>query len=123
MGDLVRWFRAVLDEGERVAREACHGGNGRWRQIDEESGRVEDDLGAVVTYDEGAPTGWEAEHIAKHDPAYVLADIAAKRRLLDAMEEPTTAANVAEEEGLIRAVRIIASAYSHRDGYQEAWRP
>jgi hypothetical protein len=52
---------------------------------------------------------------------FPLADIAAKRALLDALMEPTTASNVADEEGLMTAVQIIATAYADRPGYREEW--
>jgi hypothetical protein len=61
---------------------------GRWHQPDPDRcpGRIEDANGAVVVYDEGSPTDAEAEHIALHDPARVLAEVVAKRRILDEHE-------------------------------------
>lgn len=80
----VAWLTARLDEMERVAREACHGGQGDWHQDDPdgEGGRIEDERGNVVVYDEGSPSGWEAEHIALNDPRTVLARVEADRQVL-----------------------------------------
>jgi len=104
--DLVCWFRAVLDEDEANAREA---------------------LGFVSV----GGMRW-------------LADIAAKRAILDAGSvEPEPDCEPSETGDRIQfpgwgqptcsdncgpdvwwaVVRLLASAYSHRDGYQEAWRP
>ena len=74
MTDLSARLRAVVEERLAVARAACHGGEGRWHQTDAEReyGRIEDERGEVVTYDEGSPSGREAEHIALNDPADVI---------------------------------------------------
>lgn len=60
--------------------------SGEWHV---ERGRVEDDEGFIVVYDEGAPTEEQAEHIALNHPAYVLADIEAKRAVLAEVESWT----------------------------------
>jgi hypothetical protein len=66
--DLRDRLRAAIEERLNVARGACRGGAGRWHQTeaDRESGRIEDERGDVVTY------GWEVEHIAANDPAFVI---------------------------------------------------
>lgn len=84
--------------------------------------------------DYGAPEGGcereaDAAHIALHDPARVLADVAAKRAIVaefeardkdvDLMLGPNTRRQ-REWSGLHLAVRILATAYADRDGYDEA---
>lgn len=84
--DLIAALRAALDERETTAQAAKRGSNGMWRPDDSpypEWGRIVDDASEVVTYDEGAPSEAQARHIAAHDPAFALADIAAKRKILD----------------------------------------
>ncbi len=51
-----------------------------------------------------------AEHIARHDPARVLADVAAKRRIVESMGDDWV-------------VRTLATAYSSHPDYDKAWRP
>lgn len=65
---------AKLAELRGTAEAAKHGGEGRWHQPSPDSyhGRIEDERGEVVTYDEGAPTESEAEHIATWNPAFAL---------------------------------------------------
>lgn len=74
----------------------------------------------------------DAEHIARHDPARVLREIEADRALIadytsaqetvDAIDYPNMY-DVGRAQGLEEAVRRRASAYDHRPGYQESWRP
>jgi hypothetical protein len=82
MDEALAFLGPRLDEHEAVARAAMHGGDGRWTQGGhDEPGRIEDDRG-VVTYDEGSPSEEQAAHIALNDPALVLREIEAKRRVL-----------------------------------------
>ncbi|MFE2164873.1 DUF6221 family protein [Streptomyces sp. NPDC059447] len=83
MDDLVQFLRARLDEDEQTARAASPG---PWKP-----GEEHDEVVAVddITVAEGfALSGQQlratVDHIARHDPARVLADVAAKRMLLDA---------------------------------------
>lgn len=73
---LVAFLRARVDEDESAALGAKGDTSGRWQQDD---GPPED----IVLYDKsGKLTMGQARHIARHDPARVLADVAAKRALL-----------------------------------------
>lgn len=114
MDDLVRWLRAQLDEDERIAWDACGPGN-RWEVADS---------GASVSQEDR-----DAAHIARHDPARVLREIDAKRRLLARYEELLTAS---KKEGLIGDVteeyqdfllRLLALPYADRPGFREGWAP
>jgi hypothetical protein len=73
-----------------------------------------------------------AAHIARHDPARVLREVEAKRKILAAYEpvawndfrdsgEPEYAFGWAEGLGL--AVRALAEAAAAHPDYDEAWRP
>jgi len=139
MDDLVQWFGEQLDDDERIARAAAHGEAGEWTNGGSYPVSVAGDLpeGAdaferAVAFDEGSPSEEQAAHIARHDPARVLRDIAADRKLLalfvevgarevdldDAFEYAHGWVNA-----LGMAVRLRASAFSERRGYREEWRP
>lgn len=139
MDDLVTWFRAQLDEDERVAREAAHGS---WEYQDMNSvggGRVCDPTVAIATihFDaervdprirrtiserEAAATG---THIARWDPARVLAEVDAKRRILDLStwdaEFPDSSGGY--DSACEDVVKLLALPYVGRPGYRDEWRP
>ncbi|MCX4540485.1 DUF6221 family protein [Streptomyces sp. NBC_01565] len=73
MDDLVQFLRARLDEDEQTARAATPG---PWA-VDGGSVYVGRPINEVVDYSESAA------HIARHDPARVLAEVDAKRQMLD----------------------------------------
>ena len=119
--DLVTWLRAALDEDERVARAASPS---PWT-LDEQSGRGEvwaditaANRDAVCDTESGAlgPSLDTARHLFRWQPARVLAEVEAKRRILDLYEE-------LYEPGLYEAVALLALPCADRPGYQEAWRP
>jgi hypothetical protein len=124
--DLIGWLRAQLDEDAAVARAAadCHdedsptwavitpgfvhnGDDGMWSRLT----RVDRD--AV------------ADHMARFDPARVLAEVEAKREIVD-QHGPT-------EDGTCRlclylplpciTLRLLALPYTDRPGYRDEWRP
>jgi len=131
MDDLVTWLRARLDEDERVALAASPG---PWKPNAEH-----DEVLAVddVTVADGfALSGNQLRatvgHIARWNPARVLAEVDAKRRILDEYEmwaddddqdyeHAQTAANSAA--ALLVAVKLVALPMAERDGYDESWRP
>lgn len=126
--DLVVWLRAQLAYAERVARDA---GGCSW------------DLPAKAGYPAGHDTRLEAEeeHTARHDPARVLAEVDAKRRILDLHEGDHECSTIrrgvdcegeAYEEidnytyvvgGDCSTVRLLALPFADRPGYREEWRP
>lgn len=71
--------------------------------------------GCVLAGVEEARTG-DGGHIVRHDPARVVAEVAAKRAILDLHEE-------LHEPALYEAVRWLAAPYADQPGYEEAWRP
>jgi hypothetical protein len=116
--DLVAWLRVQIDEDERDASDVHLSGCD------------------VHTRIEGDPwpgpcdCGW---------PAQILAEVEAKRRILDRYEEAvrraatkpgydavarleTALAKVTAPE-LERVVRLLALPYAGRDGWREEWRP
>ncbi|MCI3240266.1 DUF6221 family protein [Streptomyces spinosisporus] len=126
MDDLVQWLRAQLDEDERIARAA----GGTWWAPPDLPGEVYDSGGVNID----AKLKSFAAHIAEHDPARVLREIDAKRRMLElhhSIELPTEALDACAEcevtgaypEYPCRTLRLLALPYSDRPGYREEWRP
>jgi hypothetical protein len=91
MSDLIAKLRAALDEDERVAREACDNDSGEWFDGDDwnvwraEEIDPHDELEQheLVVYGNVKP---QSEHIARHDPARALRQVAAMRKVLDLAE-------------------------------------
>lgn len=98
--DLITWLRGVLEEDERVARGALHGPvEEPWRAIKSRITGSEydavgqrgywhrepdaDGLGTFVIADFGACGGSKAGYFLRFQPRQMLADIAAKRAVLD----------------------------------------
>lgn len=99
-----------LDEDERVARAASPSPwvrhpNGSIRHSGVSASKLNEAFGMYVVcsvgaHDIGRPGDADADHIARHDPARVLAevdrgrrDIAAKRRILDKLTETLATAS------------------------------
>jgi len=144
MDDRVTWLRAQLDDDERIARAVPdhrqRNGELHWQEIspDSQPGLVGDQCGNVVTL--GGPGGtsrWHGEHIARHDPARVLAEVDAKRRILDEVADEATGLDM-QVDGEFRVgsrdekaepylgdklVRLLALPYADRPGYRHEWKP
>lgn len=145
---LAEFLLARLDETEQVAKAsiALHAEAG----VDESAWEV-DELGPddrepyeVVIYPErgGSVTvarTWrteygrtDAEHIALHDPARVLADVAAHRRIVelcrDKMRPPEQREGLdltwdAEHDLGLATLRLLALPYAAHEGYRSEWAP
>ncbi len=70
-----------------------------------------------------------AGHIVRHDPARVLRDVEADRKLIKTYEEAHAyydqhkAAPAGEVHGLLMALKIRAERFDDHKDYQESWRP
>ena len=128
MDDLVRWLGEQLAKDERVA-QACPGGGRGW------------DADGIAFYARDLNPEAQA-HIVEHDPARVLREIDAKRRII--AEHPVDGwrcATCADPEDFDEDVdgdrewsrhgkyypcptlRLLALPYADRPGYREDWRP
>jgi len=142
--ELVQWLRVQLAEDERIARAAswtddanawhaepspfdARDSGQRWYVEDAMDDGVVSHVDPVASDDEGV-----ARHIAEWDPARVLRDIDADRKLIAAytaaQETVDGIANpdmydVGRAQGLEEAVRYRALRFDHREGYREEWRP
>ena len=73
--------------------------------------------------------GENARHIARHDPARVLAECEAKRRILESSSAKATALDrITPGVGAVLAnaawdLRNIAAVYADHPDYREEWKP
>jgi hypothetical protein len=148
MDELVQFLRARLDEDEQVARTASHVlRNGAHWSLDDWHGREQPhSLIAQGTADQPVALGHftadpvpteQAVHIARHDPARVLRDIEAKRRLVEfhhaklievvnADREERSGYWCAECDGEAfpcRTLRLLALPFADHPDYRAEWRP
>lgn len=114
---LAAWLTQIWDEEEQLAIKA---GGDRWiidGSIVHEN-RPHDDVVDWV-YDEAD------EHIAYHDPASVLARIAANRKILAAYQDAAppyaTADQQVTHDVLKDVLRTLAWAHAGQPGYQLDW--
>lgn len=131
IGALVTWLRAQLDVDERAAREATPG---PWRVSAFSTSGLADVEGVTSAFGDYCCSREDAEHMARWDPARVLAEVAAKRRVLDQHDAMVAAVQAAEGTLLAGAAKVrlgayrfaaqcIALPYADRPGYREEWRP
>jgi hypothetical protein len=147
----VAWLRAPLDEDEWLARQADvkQGDPDWWVGPAPTAGgefftvrslrdvhpiarvqRLDGDDGEPAAILDGAAA---ADHIARHDPARVLREVEAKRRIID-LHAPhrdgacPTCWRVAprsstREDFPCPTLRLLALPYATEPGYQRAWWP
>jgi hypothetical protein len=141
MTDLAAWLRARLDEDEALAHDALlgypaamHVGVGQpvpppptpttpgaeWRSDYQHVQRT-DGFRSIA---EAAQASAEvAHHIARHDPARVLAEVAAKRALLDEYQHVATRADDPRYEAALRnAVMLLAEVHQAHEDWRPAWK-
>jgi Family of unknown function (DUF6221) len=138
MNDLITWLRAQLDDDERVARAASMApwlrdeANASIRHSGPSASKSSESFGMYViasvgAHDIGRPSHEDAEHIARWDPARVLAEIDAKRRILDMWADAQDAEFPNFEGGYAAAlddvVSRLALPYADRPGFRAEWRP
>jgi hypothetical protein len=145
--DLVAFLLARLDEDEQTAAAASDGPWTPWRTGGALHGLG--DLQHAVTLPGQGPgakasivtASWlDAEHIARHDPARVLAEVAAKRAIVklvfqyeakidgewgcchDAEEIEAGLCPEIDPSG-IQALRLLGAPYAGHEGYRPEWAP
>ncbi|WP_063817094.1 DUF6221 family protein [Streptomyces hygroscopicus] len=128
--DLVTFLRARLDEDEQIARaafwdEQSDVWTARPPRASYERYTVVDylDDGVVAVTPENADADGVGQHIARHDPARVLAEVDAKRRILHwHLDEECCSVCLDDVEGC-PLFRALAAPYADHPDYREAWRP
>jgi hypothetical protein len=128
--DLVTFLRSRLDEEEQLAHAASPApwsANAEHDEVLAADGETVADGFALSSSKQLRAT---VDHIVRHDPARVLREVEAKRRILDDLERfiaggrdlPTDerAAGKATASGI---VRLLALPYSDHPAYRAEWRP
>lgn len=137
VADLVQFLLDRIAEDEAAARAAL---GRRWKTSDDEFLDIEDaehdHTGIVYSSSGGGVVNWQtAEHIARWDPARVLAECQTKRRIIE--EHPLTihtdkAAGVSfvlnahicpGVSSPCMTLRLLTFPYAHHPDYREEWRP
>lgn len=127
---ITEFLNARYDEDEATARAVTDaGGESDWRAhpVAELEGRRALTGGSFIfAVVDPVPEGPAcADHAARHDPARVLREIAAKRAVLalasEALGDDTTVPDAEFMAGEI--VKALASVYSDHPDYQQEWAP
>lgn len=135
MDELVEFLRARWDEDEQAARLAL---SAQWLITDERLIVFRQGSTDTIIVDSPRTQVRDLEHIARHDPARVLADVEAKRRILERYE--SSAQSLAALEAvpdysldahrLVKAVhdanetavKTLALPHADRAEWREEWR-
>lgn len=123
---LADFIRARLDEDEAAARGAHRDSlddDGQAHATWTEASTAV--MWGDVTGVDGLEPDYLAAHIARHDPARVLAEVAAKRELVEALVDiETVEAERPDQVASLRwAVRLLALPFVDHPDYDERWRP
>lgn len=114
--DLAEFLQARLDEDEREARQPVPG---PW----EIQGEPRETLVYSRPFGTRVAVGWlrDLRHIARHDPARVLAEVATKRRMV---ERHRVCDDVwFGDVSTCPDMRDLAAPYADHPDYREEWRP
>jgi hypothetical protein len=123
VSDLVAFLNARLDEDEMVAKPFVNGlGDASQWECDEVGGVIRKH-GVPIMHLE---THLDAEFIARHDPARVLADVEAKRRIVReatywSVDARPISPNARQFAG--DTLRLLALPFAGHPDYREEWRP
>lgn len=136
MDELVRWLGGQLDEDERIARaveDRSAPWDGQWMADGNSAVRTYNGHVLFYRHGSGPLKPGLADHVAEWDPARVLREIDAKRKVLDWLEDVRAEA-VDPENGYVDpergqdaatlrgVVRMLALPYADRPGFREEWR-
>ena len=129
MSDLVAFLSARLDEDEAAANAAASVAGPGWKYETywpEDEGttrtcvRSETDAFLADLYD--APDYPDlAAHIARHDPARVLREVEAGRKILAMYRDAVAEAGSVTVEWLLAVVETKAAVYREHPDYDPAW--
>ena len=116
---IVEFITARLDEAEATAREVASSYGAVWYShsegvYDTETG------GRVVNGTWGVLEDHLGAHIVAHDPAAVLRDVEAMRRIVAMYEEEQRESH---RDTLQDVVHELASRWPNHPDYRPAWRP
>lgn len=138
MSELVEFLRARLAEDEQVAKDATPGPwwddtpEGAWGESPDAV--VAAGTGMVAKLPVSERGGLNALHIERHDPARVLAEVEAKRKLIERYERAVRVGGSSPsdfmrgqddgyEQACLDAIRDAAEVYADHPDYRDEWRP
>jgi hypothetical protein len=137
---LTAFLAARLDEDQQAAEQAATQGPASWYAVrDGASWRVDDPTMPVIGWtDGGHPGHLQAEHMARHDPARALAEVDAKRQIIEQHPDvndgdcgtcvrglwgyPTNGGSTIEPWPC-PTLRLLALPYADHPDYQQDWQP
>jgi hypothetical protein len=127
---LSAWLLERLDEDEAAARAASTGLTWTWDGDMMMSDHMGEYSMECIIDTEGANPPWDAAgvHIARNDPAHVLAVVAAHRRIVE-LHAPDAlwcgwshdGSNTHEDLYLCDTLRALAAIYADHGGYRAEW--
>lgn len=142
MDDLIAFLREQLKVDEQTAQKADRAGlNGvspsepqTWYLSGNETVYSDPHGVALVTGVHGYLGEELGDHIVRHDPARVLADVDAKRRIIeevhrdmrdleDVYAHASAPPYAPDHDNSDLLLRLLALPYAGRPGYREEWRP
>lgn len=115
MDDLIAFLRARLADDEQIALADL---NETWKPETDENGTT---IGFAAPMQSLSTA--RGLHIARHDPARVLAEADAKRRTLIRCEEALLAANPMLTHFAKETLLDLTRPYADHPDYQDTWRP
>lgn len=138
MDEILDFIEARLEEDEAIARVATpgpwrHSPDKHWRKPGtswfEEAvftGAIGSEAVCIAgTGETDEPQSMsDAAHIARHDPARVLREVAALRKIMDVLSlrvDIDGQGTVGYTYGGIKAIKAVASIWSDHDDYREEW--
>jgi len=149
--EISEFLTARLKEDETAAKDAAceassiavsddEGGLARWRAMDGGEGITTESAYAGAAF-LVAPMGYleerVAEHVARHDPARVLADIAAKRAVVEHFKVAAEYAQTVDKSQvgvaeawrvtsiwtqLLHVVKLLAAPYADHPDFRPDWK-
>ena len=135
--DLIAFLNARIEEDEQAARAATPG---PWAALDGGVMSIDDESWPVTSTETDRERG-DRVHIARHDPARVLADVETKRRIIeehlpwsgkqndDGVYCSTCVGYPIDSRGHIGVtwpcptLRLLALPYAGHEGYRAEWAP
>lgn len=121
--NITDFLRARLDEDEQTARGAEAP---QWVSYEQDcdvhvGGRPDGPHVALLGRSSWEGVVGNAAHIARHDPARVLREVKAKRRVIGRLN--SHAAVMGEDEMHRDVLSILAAVYADHPDYNPDWRP
>jgi Family of unknown function (DUF6221) len=121
VSDLVEFLRSRLDEDEEIARRnmsPIRPRQGKWQFVTDSGMQVRDADGDHLIVTHTWPN--EGEHIARYDPARILAEVDAKRQIIDLcvaeIDSGTDGAVTADS-----VLYLLALPYADHPDYRAEW--